>query len=128
MDRWKESLDNMSFNSMTLRVPTVTAEMPQPNLQKALIVGLALGIFVADCLTPLGIGMGSLYLLVVVATFPLNNPRTTKIAIISAIFLIFLGYWGSISRLGYETAIINRSLSTLCVLVTGYMTLKILSS
>ncbi|MEO8326813.1 MAG: ATP-binding protein [Nitrospirota bacterium] len=118
----------MSFNSMTMRVPTVTAEMPQPNLQKALIVGLALGIFVADCLTPLGLGMGSLYILIVVATFPLNNSWTTKIAITSAILLIFLGYWGSISKLGYETAIINRSLSTLCVLVTGYMALQHISS
>ncbi len=105
-------------------LPAVTAEIPQPNLQKALIVGLALGIFVADCLTPLGIGMGSLYILVVVATFPLNQPLTTKIAITGAILLIFLGYWGSISRLGQETAVINRSLSTLCVLITGFMTLK----
>ncbi len=118
----------MALNSMTMRVPTVTAEMPQPNLQKALIAALALGIFVADCLTPLGIGMGSLYILVVVATLPLNNSWATKIAIMSAILLIFLGYWGSISKLGHETAIINRSLSTLCVLVTGYMTLKNISS
>lgn len=118
----------MSLKSLTMDVPAVTAEQPQPNLQRALIVGLALGIFVADCLTPLGIGMGSLYILVVVATFPLNHPWTTKIAIIGAIFLIFLGYWGSISKLGYETAVINRSLSTLCVLVTGYMTLKNISS
>ncbi len=51
-----------------------------------------------------------------------------KIAIMSAILLIFLGYWGSVSKLGYETAIINRSISTLCVLVTGYMTLINISS
>ncbi|WNM57966.1 sensor histidine kinase [Candidatus Nitrospira allomarina] len=118
----------MSFKSLTMGIPTVTAGMPQPHLQKALIVGLALGIFVADCLTPLGVGMGSLYILVVVATFPLNHLWTTRIAIIGAMFLIILGYWGSISRLGYETAVINRSLSTLCVLVTGYMTLKNISS
>ncbi|MDT3778161.1 ATP-binding protein [Nitrospira sp. MA-1] len=113
---------------MTMRVPPITVQKPQPNLQKALIGGLALGIFVADCLTPLGIGMGSLYILVVVATFPLNNPGATKIALIGAILLIFLGYWGSISRLEYERATLNRSLSTLCVLVTGYMTLKNISS
>ncbi|MGE0478800.1 MAG: ATP-binding protein [Nitrospirales bacterium] len=118
----------MSFHSTIMSIPIFTAENPQPNFQKALIVGMALGIFMADCLTPLGIGMGSLYILVVVATFPLNNAWTTKLAIISAILLIFLGYWGSVSRLGYETAIINRSLSTLCVLVTGYMTLKNISS
>ncbi|MFZ1747018.1 MAG: hypothetical protein WAU17_13935, partial [Nitrospirales bacterium] len=91
----------MSFKSLTMGVPTATAEQPQPNLQKVLIVGLALGIFVADCLTPLGVGMGSLYILVVIATLPLQNLRTTKLAIIGAISFTVLGYWTSISRVGY---------------------------
>ncbi|HNP61684.1 MAG TPA: PAS domain S-box protein, partial [Nitrospirales bacterium] len=118
----------MLGNSLPMMAPTVTVEKRQPNLQKALIVALALGIFVADYLTPLGLGMGSLYVLVVVATFPLNNSWTTKIATMSAVLLIFLGYWASISKPGYETAFINRALSTICVLVTGYMTLKNISS
>lgn len=94
----------------------------------AFIGSLAFTIYIADCLTPLGIGMGSLYILVVVATLPLHNPRTTKLAMASAIFLIILGYWTSISRVGQETALINRSLSSLCVVVTGVMTLKYIAS
>ncbi|WP_342350046.1 ATP-binding protein [uncultured Nitrospira sp.] len=113
---------------MTMRVPTVTAEQLQADFQKGIIVVLSLGIFVADCLTPLGIGMGSLYILIVVATLPVHNAMTTKLAIIGAILLIVLGYWTSISRVGSETAIINRSLSILCVVVTGFITLKKISS
>lgn len=111
-----------------MNAPIFSAEKPQPNFKRAIIVGLALGIFVADCLTPLGIGMGSLYILVVVATLPLHHAMTTKLAIISSILLIVLGYWTSISKAGYEIAIINRSLSTLCVVVTGWMTLKKIAS
>ena len=128
MDQWKTRVDNMSFKSLTMGVPIATAEQPQPNLQKVLIAGLALGIFVADCLTPLGVGMGSLYILVVIATLPLHNVLTTKLAIIGAISFTVLGYWTSISRVGYETAIINRSLSILCIVVTGFMTLKKIAS
>ncbi|HSF09099.1 MAG TPA: hypothetical protein VLA60_06770, partial [Nitrospirales bacterium] len=85
------------------------------------IVGsLALGIFVIDYLTPLGIGIGSLYILVVVSTLTLESSLGTKIATIISIFLVFLGYWASSPpEPGYETAMLNRWISGFCILITG---------
>ncbi len=109
---------------MGMSIPRVLSEHPPSTVHFALVALLTLGIFIADCLTPLGIGMGSLYILVVMATMPIQNPLSTKIAIAGATALIILGYYCSINRDGYETAIFNRSISTLCVWVTGLIVLK----
>lgn len=85
------------------------------------MVCLALGIFVADCLTPRGTGMGSLYILVVVTTLPLKNPSATKIATIGSILLLFLGYWVSSPRPVYETAMLNPWISMIGMMITAFM-------
>ncbi|MDR4495674.1 MAG: hypothetical protein R3B74_14925, partial [Nitrospirales bacterium] len=102
----------------------VSAESPRSALQIPIVGFLALGIFVADCLIPLGIGMGSLYIVVVVATLPLKNPWGPKIAMLGTMPLVFLGYWASVPGPGYETAMINRWISILCIVITGMMVLK----
>lgn len=85
---------------------------------------LALGIFVIDYLTPLGVGIGSLYILVVVATLTLESSQSTKIATIASILLVFLGYWASSPGPGYETAMLNRWISSFCILITGGIVLR----
>ncbi|MCA9421723.1 MAG: PAS domain S-box protein [Nitrospira sp.] len=128
IDRLKKTKSNLSFNSLGMNRPSITTESQRPNFQKTFVWCLALGIFVADCLTPRGIGMGSLYILVVVATLPLKNPSATKIATIGSMLLVFLGYWVSSPRLGYETAMLNRWISMICIMISAFIVLQQLSA
>lgn len=118
----------MTVKEMTMGLASMSVEKPSRNFQILFLGCLASVIFISDCLTPLGHGMSSLYILVVIATLPLKHSMSTRIAMVGATVLILLGYWCSSSRVGYETALINRSISTLCVWVTGLMVLNNISA
>jgi PAS domain S-box-containing protein len=111
-----------------MRIPLLLSENRRHNIQLLIIVCLSLGIFASDWIIPVGIGLGDLYIVVVLATLPLQNPLITKGAVLSSILLIFLGYWLSPTGPGYEVSFINRWLSIFCVLITGFIVSKNLSA
>jgi PAS domain S-box-containing protein len=111
-----------------MEFPSFVAELQRGNLKLPIIGCLALGIFVADWFTPVGIGMGTFYIVVVLATFPFHNALITKGTIVSSIILVLLGMWVSPPGFGQEIAIINRWLSIFCIIITGFIVLKNISA
>jgi PAS domain S-box-containing protein len=116
------------FNQTFREFPPLLAHPQRGSLQLSIIGFLALGIFIADWFTPVGIGIGILYISVVLATFPLQNILVTKGAIGTSIVLVLLGYWISPPGFGQEIAIINRWVSIFCIIITGFMVLKNVSA
>ena len=118
----------MSFTECDMRIPLLFFENRRHNFQFSFIVCLSLGIFASDWIIPVEIGLGNLYILVILATLPLQKPLITKGVVLSSILLILLGYWLSPTGPGHEIAIINRWLSIFCVVITGFIVSRNLSA
>ncbi len=119
---------HVSFTEGDMRIPLLFSKNRRHNFQFSGIVCLSLGIFAFDCFIPVGIGIGNLYILVILATLRLQTPLMTKGAVLSSILLILLGYWLSPTGPGHEVAIITRWLSIFCVVITGFIVLRNLSA
>ncbi len=118
----------MTVNHTHVEFSPLVAEFQPGGLQLSIVGCLALGIFIADWLTPVGIGIGILYILVVLATSPLQNTIITKGATVTSIALVLFGYWISPPGPGQEIAFANRWLSIFCIVITGFMVLKNISA
>lgn len=111
-------------NEMSIECSPLLSENQRRNLQISIIGCLALGIFMADWITPPGIGVGNLYILVILATLPLNDPLVTKVAAFSSTVLVVFNFLASSPVFEYEPPMINRGISIFCILITGFMVLR----
>ncbi len=118
----------MTVNHTHVEFSPIVAEPRPGSLQLSIIGCLALGIFIADWFTPVGIGIGILYIMVVWATSPLQNTLITKGATVTSIGLVLFGYWISPPGPGQEIAFANRWLSIFCIVITSFMVLKNISA
>ena len=103
--------------------------MKPPLLKHTLLIILALFmVLVIDSWLPLGVAIGILYVLAIIATLPYFNQRLTVLTATIASVLISLGYWISPPGLEPWIAQSNRIFSICAIWVTAWVVSRTIGS
>ena len=106
---------------MSLQASSQTALSYRPVIPLVLLTMLLIAV---DLMVPLGVALGVLYILPLLATLFLQDSRLTRVVAIIATLLIMMGYWISPEGGDQWTVLVNRTISVVAIWVTYLIVMR----